>query len=427
MQENTRRYDALPPGKENLRWTERNVRWLRRFLLLLLRPKVELTVEGGLPAEGPVLVLANHAHFLDPFLLILAAGRPIHFLATESLWHQRMTALCCWLVGAIPRKKFVNDNLSVRQLCAWKMQGGAVGLFPEGERSWDGRPLPLVPGIERLVRLVNAPVVCCRIYNGHRHGPRWGAGMRSGRLHIVFDPPRAFARDTPVEEILAFIEQNIRPDTSVGADWPLRSGLFGGGLAEGLGNLLFLCPACGAQDRLQERGDRIACSACSAVWRVDTQNRLHPEPGAPAAGPLALTDAVDAMKARLHARQDAEAAGPPDAKLLESAPMTLLRIDGPQAERVGAGRLCLSRERLWLEAQEGASTGAGASANTGASAGAAWEVPLSGLAAVAVDLRRRLQFRTRDDQTFEAVMPAESVVKWHWIAEHWRRLQAPPV
>lgn len=404
MKEGSLRRPALTPSPENRLWVERNVRWLGKIFRILLLPKLRITVEGALPKEGPVLVLANHAHLLDPFVMILVAGRPIHFLAAESLWLQRFTALFCWLSGAIPRKKFVNDSLSLRQLRAWKQQGAAVGLFPEGERTWDGRPLPLVPGIEKLVRLVDAPVVCCRILNGHRHGPRWANKMRNGRIHVVFDPPRYFPKTTDPEEILAFINEKIRVDPRIGEDWPLG----GGHLAEGLSNLLFACPTCGAFDRLVESGDAVRCGACGGGWRVDTRNRLFPLEGGQ---PVELDQATARLRALLEQRWAEEASQPPDKILLKSEKMTLLRTDGEVVQQAAQGQLCLSREALWVE-EDGTER---------------WRLSFADCTAVAIDLSRRLFYRTRDQRSFEVVLPKESVVKWCWISEHWRRAAEPPL
>ena len=393
---------VLAPSEENRRWAERNARWLSPVIRLILRPWLQLTVEGA-PPQGPALILCNHVHFLDPILLILGANRAIHFLAAESLWQRAWTTFFCWIGGAVPRKKFVHDHPSIRQLQAWQRAGGAVGLFPEGERSWDGRGLPLVPGIERLIRMMGVPVVCCRIYNGHRHGPRWGK-MRRGRMHLVFDPPKTFARNTPIEEITAYLEDRLRVDPEVGADWPIH----GRDLALGITNLLFLCPACGAQDRLAEAGDEIRCGGCGQGWRVDAANRLHPLGGSrEAGGAMTLIEAVDRQRARLEARWAEEAAGSATAKLLESEPMELRESAGTEQRTVGRGRLCLSRERLWVEEGQGAG------------GREVWGLPLAELAAVTVDLTRKLQFRSAD-RAFEAVLPKESVLKWNWIVRHWK-------
>jgi hypothetical protein len=54
-------------------------------------------------------------------------------------------------------------------------------------------------------------------------------------------------------------------------------------------------------------------------------------------------------------------------------------------------------------------------------AGTDWELPLEEVAATAIDMRRRLQFRT-PRRVFEAVLPNESPTKWLLLTDHWRQL-----
>ena len=50
---------------------------------------------------------------------------------------------------------------------------------------------------------------------------------------------------------------------------------------------------------------------------------------------------------------------------------------------------------------------------------AVWQTPLSEVKVATIDMRRRLQFRTKD-QAIELSMPEESVVKWVHFVNHWR-------
>lgn len=50
----------------------------------LLRIRIQGT--RALPREGPVLLLANRASMLDPWMLALAAGRPVHTAASSPLF-----------------------------------------------------------------------------------------------------------------------------------------------------------------------------------------------------------------------------------------------------------------------------------------------------------------------------------------------------
>jgi 1-acyl-sn-glycerol-3-phosphate acyltransferase len=399
-----RRREPVEPSPETKKQVDRASVWLRPFMRTVLWRKTNVTVSGreNIPKDGPALIISNHVNLLDPVSAIISAGRNIHFLATESTWDEPFPAFLAVRAGAVPRKKFVTDSRSIRMMKGWRDLGGLVGLFPEGERTWDGRRLPILPGIEKLVRLVNAPVITTRIVNGYRQHPRWAVHRRIGRIHVEFDAPKTFDRKTPLEDIRAYIEDRLSFDPDRGQEWPMR----GHRLAEGLANLLFACPNCHKFDTLIEVGDVATCGACGAPFRIDTENRLHDLRGG--GPPTPLSQALDTMKARLADGWYADAARfERDAVALESDPCELLALGGDHAS-IGKGRLRLTPEALLLVDEHDPTD-------------VRWRLPLAEMRAVAVDMRRRLQFRDSDARGIEAVMPRESVMKWYWIADHWRK------
>src|SRR5438067_4777957 len=45
-----------------------------------------------IPAEGPVIVAANHRSFLDPFVIGCMVRRPMYYVAKKELFHNRLQA-----------------------------------------------------------------------------------------------------------------------------------------------------------------------------------------------------------------------------------------------------------------------------------------------------------------------------------------------
>jgi 1-acyl-sn-glycerol-3-phosphate acyltransferase len=393
-----RRYIApREPSEENRAIVERNSARLRPLVRGILRPWQPIEVVGreNVPREGRLLVVANHVAMLDPINVILAADRPIHWMAAETMFYMPFFGRVLRLSGAVPKKKQVKDSRSVRQLKRWADLDVAVGLFPEGERSWDGRPLPILPGIESLVRLMDAPVVTARIINGYQHWPRWAVRPRLGRIRIEFDPPRRFEKREDPEAVRAYIESRIRiPEAD--SFFPLR----GFQTALGASNTLWACPACARIDALQERGSRLVCAACARTWSLSADNWLVDAKGT---RETRLAEAIATVRERYAQRPWAEdAASPPDT-LLASERGALVRLDGDQMTDVGEGRLELTPERLRF-------------VDGGA--------PLLDLAhaeitSVTVDVQRELVIRT-EELAFVVHLPRESVVKWPWFFDAWR-------
>jgi len=391
-----RRIEPVAPSQEALDRMGRLLRVGSPIGLRLAGLRIQISASGQetFPKEGPVLVLSNHVTFPDAGMLMVFAGRPIQFMVSQAAMIDGPRARLLAPFGVVPKQKFARDSRAVKQLLRWRGLDAAVGLFPEGERTWDGRTLPLLPGIEKLARMVKAPIVTCRIQNGHRVWPRWAPGPRKGRLHLEFDPPRTFERKTPPAKIREYITERIRVDPETSPSWPVK----GRALARGLSNLLHACPNCNSMDRLQEWGSLLHCAACGDGWLVGADNQLTGQHGA---SNLTVASAWDLLRERFAEHWVGDLARfRRDGVVLESEPLTLLEDTGTEQVPLDSGRLRLTPEALSLD-------------------NGRWTLPLSELVAVSVEFRRRLQFVSQE-RVFEVSMPRESVLKWEWIVRHWK-------
>ena len=118
-----------------------------------------LSVAGErVPADGPVLLVANHPNSLiDPILVCAAAGRPVRFLAKAPLFADRKTGWMVRAVGAIPVYRRVDDAaLMDRNTDMFRAaydvlaRGAALGIFPEGECHSEPTMVGLKTGAARI-------------------------------------------------------------------------------------------------------------------------------------------------------------------------------------------------------------------------------------------------------------------------------------
>jgi glycerol-3-phosphate O-acyltransferase/dihydroxyacetone phosphate acyltransferase len=116
-------------------------RWCVRQSLRLYYPRIAVEGRERLPANGAVLLVANHPNSLmDPALIGLVAQRPVHFFAKAPLFDVPVFGALMHALGMVPAyrgqddKAAVRKNLETLELGAqYLQQGGAVGIFPEGK------------------------------------------------------------------------------------------------------------------------------------------------------------------------------------------------------------------------------------------------------------------------------------------------------
>jgi 1-acyl-sn-glycerol-3-phosphate acyltransferase len=152
------------------------------------------------PLEGPVILAANHASFLDPPLVGTGIKRGINYLARENLFNIPLVGWILKRWQVVPVDREGGGAKGLKAILDRLLDGGAIILFPEGTRTRDGELQPARSGIGLTVIKSEAPVVPVRVFGTfeafgrhmkfprpHRVGVKYGLPMR-------FEQVRAEAR-----------------------------------------------------------------------------------------------------------------------------------------------------------------------------------------------------------------------------------------
>jgi glycerol-3-phosphate dehydrogenase (NAD(P)+) len=156
-----------------------------------------------IPAEGPVIVAANHRSFLDPFVIATMAPwrRPMYYVAKRELFRNRLQAWFLNSLGAFPVDRGAGDRDMIETAKAILDRGGIVLIFPEGTRVRPGALGTPKRGVGRLALETGAPVVPVAVIGTEAIRRGWRirphkVKIRAGRpLHFphVEDPSPALA------------------------------------------------------------------------------------------------------------------------------------------------------------------------------------------------------------------------------------------
>jgi len=141
----------------------------RRFIRRLLKAGIafafgvtaQIEIEGreNIPTSGPLLVVGNHFHFLDPLALIHASPWPLEFVGGAQTPNAPLTV--GWiskLFGVIPTYRGTGSRETLQSSESVLRQKGILAIFPEGG-SWATVLRPARPGTAFLAYRTKAPIL----------------------------------------------------------------------------------------------------------------------------------------------------------------------------------------------------------------------------------------------------------------------------
>lgn len=179
---------------------------MRAFAGVFL-PRIDVRGLENVPREGPFLLVSNHQSILDPLLIQSYCPRPVYTMAKST---QFAPAPMGWYVGklnAFPVRRYQVDPQAVRMALRHLDAGDPVGVYVEGERSWDGRLQQPRLGTLRLLLKAGVPVIPCAIRGSYDVLPRWHRGLRRAPVTITFGEPFRLPRCDSRAEREACLEE----------------------------------------------------------------------------------------------------------------------------------------------------------------------------------------------------------------------------
>lgn len=249
--------------------------------LLLLYCKVRLKIKFKKPAvnlkKDTYLILANHVCPVD-FLIytLMFFPKKINYVVAENMANRRLYR---WFINhyrTIKRHQFSNDFASIKSIKGNLDKGVNVLLMPEGKVTIDGRTGYIPPSIAKLVKWLKYPVVLVKTQGAYLANPKWNE-QTYYRSPVKVDATCVLSPETiekmSNEELLAKIhsvldnnDQQYRRDENVVI---LKQ------TAEGLENLLYKCPVCGAEGHFSAVGNKITCSECNTVFTYTPDGTIN--------------------------------------------------------------------------------------------------------------------------------------------------------
>ena len=166
------------------------------FLRIMFRPRY--LDRSKIPIDGPLIIAANHLSHIDPAFIMTATKRPVSYMSKKEHFDGMVRRLVFKRVGVIPVDREVGGEDALKDAIAILNDGGAIGIFPEGTRSRDGKMGRGKTGVARLAGATGAAVVPVAI----RHSDDvWPVSKRIPRpwrkFYYKFGDPLYFKIESP--------------------------------------------------------------------------------------------------------------------------------------------------------------------------------------------------------------------------------------
>lgn len=252
----------------------RTFAFLRAVLPPFLKLRYGYRAEPSGLKDGPYLILSNHQASMDPFFLSKSFDFPVYFFTSDDLFNLKISPLIRYLVNPIPKSKSLSDLQAVKDMMRVLKEGGSVGIFPEGNRTIDGRPWGFSDAVAKLVKLARVPVVLYNLCGGYGTDPRWGHKIRKGELYRgrvreVLSPEQCRAMSN--EELFEHIREALTVN-DVEAGYRYRSRR----RAEYIERALYLCPVCGGLSTIRSHKEHFTCLSCGTTAEYTEQLTISP-------------------------------------------------------------------------------------------------------------------------------------------------------
>jgi len=246
---------------------------LRSILTPILWQKYRFKFEYETSKEirRPCVILANHQTSFDQFAVGIGFKFAMNFIASDSIFRHGIQSWFMKIIARpIPFSKGSTDASAIIRMFNIIKQGGSVGMFVSGNRSFYGEECTLKPGVGKLVKKMGVPVVLVKLRGGFNTKPRWKnkpntGKMRAGVIRVIKPEEMETLSGAQLDEII------IRELYTNEFEWNAKEKIEYRGKykAEYLERVLFYCPECKKLESLISDGNEFFCNECGMRVKIN--------------------------------------------------------------------------------------------------------------------------------------------------------------
>lgn len=249
------------------------IQMLSKMMLIGKKHKVEkFNMEGLKP---PYLLLSNHMSFVD-FEMVSLGTYPHRVNNVVNIDGFYMRAWLLEWIGAICTRKFTTDLHLIRSIRKVLERGDVLCMYPEARYSPAGTTSYLPESLGMLVKMCKVPVVVALHHGNYLHSPFWNfRKKRKVPLYTTFTKiwdPEDLEKlsvdeiNAGLKEAFTYDDYKYQQENGILITEPYR--------AEGLNKILYQCPSCKTEHKMESEGADLFCTACGKRWHMNEDSSL---------------------------------------------------------------------------------------------------------------------------------------------------------
>ena len=235
-----------------------------------------------LAKNEPCLILMNHSCFLDLQIASrILYPRPYNITCTCDGF-VGLGGLMEWLmrsIGCVPTRKFVTDFSLVQDMeYCFKTLKTSVLMYPEASYSFDGTCTPLPRKMGVLLKKFDVPVVMIETFGAFSRNPLYNELKVRKAVPVTAKATLLYTRQEIREKTVKELSDGL--DRAFSFDhfhWQQEQGLeisepF---RADGLHRILYKCPHCGEEGKMEGKGTMLTCHGCGKQWELTPLGQMR--------------------------------------------------------------------------------------------------------------------------------------------------------
>lgn len=227
--------------------------------------------------EHPSILLFNHPAKLD-FLWSFIPVYPNKVNPVVAYYY-----FCNFYVGrllknlgAFPKYLYQPDVSAMKNIVRVMKNNGVLGIAPEGRLCPHGCMEKIIPSTAKMIKKFGVQVIITKIHGSYFSTPKWAFTSRKGKITVEFKEiltPEQI-KNLSVKEIYDILKQECDYDEF---EWQEKNHIpfKGKRFAEGLEEILYICPVCHNEYTYSSKENVLKCSHCHTEVTLDKYYQFH--------------------------------------------------------------------------------------------------------------------------------------------------------